>query len=94
MNKLFGAKVKHKRKLLGLSLQALADKINRSKGYIYQIEVDKSDPFLSVIKDLSRVLEVPVGYLVDDNYNIGTYPHDPHYCRYCERIEKIKHIIN
>ena len=71
---MIGSKIKHQRKLLNLSLQSLADIVGKSKAHIYEIEEGKSDPSISTIRNISKALDVPILYLIDDNYNIGTYP--------------------
>ena len=94
MKKLLNLKISHKRKLLNLSLQDVANKINKSKAHIYEIEIGKSDPAISTLIKIADCLELPLQYLVDDNYNIGVYPHDPYYCNKCEAYDVIKQIIN
>ena len=72
--KLIGRKIKHKRKELKLSLQCLADKVQKSKAHIYEIEESKSDPQISTVVNIAEALGVPSLYLIDDSVNIGTYP--------------------
>ena len=93
MTKRFGEKIKHKRKLSGLSLQDLAAMVGRSKPYIYQIEEGLSDPYLSVVVSLSKALGLSLDYVLDSNYNLGVYPHDKSYCPSCEKLDKINQII-
>ncbi len=93
MSNLFGRKVKHKRKLLRLSLQDLANKTHKSKAHIYEIEEGKSNPKIATLIKIAEALNIPILYLIDDKYNIGTYPHEPHYCEYCEKVEKIFDIL-
>lgn len=97
MNKLFGAKIKHKRKLLRLTLEEVAEAIGSSKSYVWDLEnKESSNPSAKKAYDLSKFLELPLDYLIDDNYNIGTYPaNDTHCgCKYHDMVVKIKHIIN
>ena len=94
MTNFLSNKIKHRRKILGLSLQALADSVNKSKAHIYEIEIGKIDPSITTVKAIAKVLDVPLLYLIDDNYNIGTYPHEPHYCKYCNALKQIKKIVN
>lgn len=93
MNNL-GSKINHQRKILGWSLQKLADKIIKSKAHVFEIELGKSDPSITTLKDIAKALNISIMYLIDDNYNIGTYPHEPHYCQHCTKIEAINKIIN
>ena len=74
MDNFIGKKIKHKRKILKLSLQDLADRAGVSKGYIYQIEEGRSDATVKTIKSIANYLEVPTMYLIEDSLNIGSYP--------------------
>ena len=54
------------RKLRGLSLTSLAQKINRSVGWLSQIERGISRPSLDDLKAISQTLDIPVSMLFDN----------------------------
>ena len=62
-----GRTLKLIRVLKGLKQKDLADKLGVSPNYLSSVENDKKDPSLSFIKEASRVLDIPVGFLFLDN---------------------------
>jgi len=60
--KLLGNRLKKVRKLRGISQKELASKINRSKGFIGQIEVGMCTMSFFLIMEVCRVLNVPLDY--------------------------------
>ncbi len=54
-----GEQVRNLRKLRGLSLEALADSIDRSVGFVSQLERGKSEPTITDLINLSVALSVP-----------------------------------
>ena len=94
MTKLFGLKIKHQRNLHNMSLQNVADDAGKSKAYIYQIEINKSDPVLSVILALSEIFNCTAEYLINDDYHIGTYPNNKIICNASHKLNKIKELLN
>lgn len=67
MNKVFyknlGKNIKKRRKELGLTQQALADKMNISLNFMGKIEVAFSKPSLDTLIDFASVLETTVSEL-------------------------------
>ncbi len=67
MNEVFyknlGKNIKKRRKELGLTQQALADKMNISLNFMGKIEVAFSKPSLDTLIDFARVLETTVSEL-------------------------------
>ncbi len=95
MSKLFGKKVKHKRKLLRFTLEVVAEAIGTSKSYIWEIEnKENSNPSARVALRLSKLLGVSLEYLIDDRYDIDVHPDNKHCnCEYYNTILKIRNII-
>jgi len=59
-----GRKVRDLRLRRGLTVQKLADAIGLSKGFISQVENDRTSPSLSTLRDLAAALRTSVAYLV------------------------------
>lgn len=66
-----GADVRSLRKARGLTLQALADVIGRSVGWLSQVERDKSEPGVSDLRSLARALDVSVSSLFRQEAAVG-----------------------
>jgi len=58
LTKLLAFNMKERRRILGLSQAALAEKINTSTHYIAMIELEKKTPSLSMIERIAGALEV------------------------------------
>ena len=59
-----GADLRTLRKARGLTLHTLADRLDRSVGWLSQVERDMSVPSITDLRHLARALEVPVSMLV------------------------------
>ncbi|HVP70313.1 MAG TPA: cupin domain-containing protein [Gemmatimonadaceae bacterium] len=59
-----GKKVRDLRLRRGMTVQQLAESTSLSKGFISQVENDRTSPSLSTLRDLARALETSVAYLV------------------------------
>src|SRR5262249_60962077 len=59
-----GKKVRALRLRRGLTVQQLAEATRLSKGFISQVENDRTSPSLATLQDLARALETSVAYLV------------------------------
>jgi transcriptional regulator with XRE-family HTH domain len=59
-----GRKVRDLRLRRGLTVQKLADAIGLSKGFISQVENDRTSPSLSTLRDLAAALRTSMAYLV------------------------------
>ncbi len=59
-----GRKIRDLRLRRGMTVQQLAEASNLSKGFISQVENDRTSPSLSTLRDLARALETSVAYLV------------------------------
>jgi transcriptional regulator with XRE-family HTH domain len=59
-----GKKVRDLRLRRGMTVQLLAEATNLSKGFISQVENDRTSPSLATLRDLARALETSVAYLV------------------------------
>lgn len=68
----FGSRVKAARKGKKLTLQAMADKIGTSAGYLHDLEGDKNRPGVDVLTAIARALNVSTDYLLTG--------HDPPAC--------------
>jgi transcriptional regulator with XRE-family HTH domain len=58
-----GARIRHTRTHYGITLQELSDKSGLSKGFICQLENDKSSPSLQALEKIAGALTVPMAYL-------------------------------
>ena len=64
----FGTKVRDLRKDRKLSLDALAQKANMSKSYLWELENrDAANPTTEKIAAIAAVFKLPVTYFVDDS---------------------------
>lgn len=61
--KTLGADLRALRKARGLTLVGLAEELGRSVGWLSQVERDKSDPSITDLREISRILDVPVSML-------------------------------
>jgi len=59
-----GKKVRDLRLRHGMTVQKLAEATRLSKGFISQVENDRTSPSLATLHDLARALETSVAYLV------------------------------
>ena len=60
-----GARIRAKRKSMGLSQEQLAERLNVTAALVSNYENDKIDVKLSSIRELASALLTTVGYLVD-----------------------------
>src|SRR2546428_8739604 len=59
-----GKKIRDLRFRRGLTVQQLAEASSLSKGFISQVENDRTSPSLATLRDLARALDTTVSYLV------------------------------
>lgn len=59
-----GKKIRDMRFRRGLTVQQLAEASGLSKGFISQVENDRTSPSLATLRDLARALDTSVAYLV------------------------------
>src|SRR5206468_3345632 len=59
-----GKKIRDLRFRRGLTVQQLADLSGLSKGFISQVENERTSPSLATLRDLARALDTSVAYLV------------------------------
>ena len=59
-----GKKIRDLRLRRGMTVQQLAEASRLSKGFISQVENDRTSPSLATLQDLARALETSVAYLV------------------------------
>lgn len=62
-NKTLGTDLRALRKARGLKLQDVADRLDRSVGWVSQIERDLSEPSITDLRHIAKVLDVPVSLL-------------------------------
>jgi len=74
-----GKKIRDVRLRRGLTVQQLAEASGLSKGFISQVENDRTSPSLATLRDLARALETSVAYLVVEEEQ------QPHVVRATER---------
>lgn len=58
-----GADLRALRKARGITLVDLADRLGRSVGWLSQVERDKSEPSITDLRQIARILEVSVSML-------------------------------
>ena len=61
--KTLGADLRALRKARGLTLSDMAERLDRSVGWLSQVERDKSEPTISDLRDIAQLLEVSVSML-------------------------------
>ncbi len=59
-----GRKIRDLRLRRGMTVQQLATASNLSKGFISQVENDRTSPSLATLRDMARALDTSVAYLV------------------------------
>ncbi|MDD9908384.1 MAG: XRE family transcriptional regulator [Ahrensia sp.] len=62
-----GRDVRGLRKTRGITLNALAQKIGRSVGFLSQVERDLSSPSIDDLRLIAAALDVPMGWFFDSN---------------------------
>lgn len=65
-----GRKIRDLRLRRGLTVQQLADASRLSKGFISQVENDRTSPSLATLRDLAGALDTSVAYLVVEEEQI------------------------
>jgi len=58
-----GNAIKNQRKIIGMSQGELAKQIQKTQSYLSLIEKNKKEPNLSVLKEISEVLQMPLPIL-------------------------------
>ena len=66
----FGEKLKETRKLSGLSQEQLAEALNISRSAVAKWENNIGIPDVSNLKSISKLLNISIDYLLDENKNI------------------------
>ena len=66
---LIGKKIRQIRKTRDMSLTELAKNIDKTKGYLSQVERGHIEPSIEALRNISEALEVPMFYLLMDNKN-------------------------
>jgi len=62
-----GEKIRNIRKTQGLSLSALAEKIEKTSSYLSQVERGLAEPSITALREISKALKVPIFYfLIED----------------------------
>jgi transcriptional regulator with XRE-family HTH domain len=74
-----GRKIRDLRLRRGLTVQQLAEASGLSKGFISQVENDRTSPSLATLRDLATALDTSVAYLVVEEDQV------PHVVRSAER---------
>ena len=73
MNKI-GERIKERRKLLGLHLNELAERVEVSPSALSQIENSKSFPSILTLKSIADALHTTIGDLVGENDSMSNNP--------------------
>jgi len=64
-----GVKIREIRESKNLSIKELSEKANLSSSFISQVERDLVAPSITSLREISKVLEIPIFYLIDDEVN-------------------------
>ena len=68
---LLGKRIREERQALRLTLEQLAEKINKTGNYLGQIERGDRKLSLETLVDISNALKVSIDYLLTDNIRIS-----------------------
>lgn len=60
-----GAKIRSRRRLVGMTLEAVAQAADLSKPFLSQVERDQASPSLSSLRKIAGALKVHTGYFVN-----------------------------
>ncbi|WP_127588911.1 LexA family protein [Paenibacillus koleovorans] len=78
-----GDRIKKQRKLLGMSVDTLAEKLNKNRATVYRYESDDIDNMpISILEPLAKALKVSPGYLmgwVDESEDLTSTTSYPYY---------------
>ena len=69
-----GEKISKHRKILGLSQEDLANKLDISRQSVSKWELNESDPDLGNLVKLSKLLNITIDYLLNDSVDSVEYP--------------------
>lgn len=58
--KLLGKKVQKQRKLIGLTKEELAEKVNVSRAYVGYIEQARNTPSIELLEKIAKVLKIDI----------------------------------
>ena len=75
--KIIGVNIKKLREEQGLTLRALAKKIEISASFLSQVESGKASPSLSTLKSISDALATTIGNLIGESQKLEDNPHSP-----------------
>lgn len=76
MSESFGEKIRARRKELGFTLEQLAEKLDTTKNYVWQLENKKpARPSGKLLLRLADLLETSPDFLIDDNAATPTAEH-------------------
>ena len=67
-----GRKIKKLRKEQGFSQGEFADLVGKSRRTIQHYEAGTTDIPIAVLKEIAEILDVPCGYLIDDDLDISS----------------------
>ncbi|MCC3144293.1 cupin domain-containing protein [Halanaerobium sp. Z-7514] len=69
-NKILGQRIRNKRKSKNMSLNDVAQKINKTSSYLSQVERGLAEPSITALREIARALEVPIFYfLIEEESN-------------------------
>lgn len=71
MNKPIGTKIREIRESKGFSIKHLSEETNLSSSFISQVERNQVTPSIASLREIARVLRVPVFYLLLDDHTKG-----------------------
>lgn len=69
----FGQKIKYRRKQLGYTQTELAERVHTTQPYVSNLEKDRFNPSMKMIRNISTALNISVDYLLfDDRKGVNT----------------------
>jgi len=59
-----GQRIRKKRQARGMSLNDVAEKIQKTSSYLSQVERGLAEPSITALREIARALEVPIFYFL------------------------------
>ncbi|OHR73959.1 hypothetical protein HMPREF3291_05080 [Bacillus sp. HMSC76G11] len=81
-----GKRIKHFRQLRGLKQTELAERVNKSKSYMSQVESNKEKPNIELLASIAEVLKINVSDLFEKKFEIGE--EDDKWIAFGKEVEK------
>lgn len=77
------------RKDLGLSQEEVADKLNIGRSTYANYEAGRTEPNISILKDLSKIYNVSIDYICENTDIMNSYYKDKRLSKYINKCIKL-----